>query len=129
MVVDRFDVIGRPVEGLSNREYRYNAGTLTVPRRTDVRPTEERGRYCLQHEAQARLLAGLKTLRLGTAPRLYTIGPLPGNKNLSIGDVVTLNMAAGVTQVNEPVLLHRHAATFALGRDVTACRWRNCFST
>lgn len=111
MVVDKFEVIGRPVEGLSNREYRYNASTLTVPRRTDVRPTEEQGRYCLQHEAQARLIAGLKTLRLSTPPRVYTIGPLPGNENLSIGDVVTLNMAAGVTTVNEAVvLLHRHGS-------------------
>lgn len=109
MVVDKFDVVGYPIEGLTNREYRYNAASLRVPRRTDIRPTSESGRYCLQHEAQAKLVAGLRIWRLSNPARIYTIGPIPGSKDLKVGDVVTLNISGGVTQANEDVVLvHRH---------------------
>lgn len=108
MVVDNLDVMGRPIEGLPNREHQVKLAVLRVPRQTDVEPTELRGRYALQHEAQAALVAGLKAFRLQTPPRMLTIGPMDGDSTLHVGDVIAVDLSGGISQINEAVvLLHR----------------------
>lgn len=130
LVVDKFDVIGWPIEGLSNREYRADRETLTVARRTDVRPevrrNEVRARYPLQLLAQARLVAELKSWRLQEPPLVLVIGPVPGDPRRHVGDVVTLDLADGISTIStRVVLLHRSGR---YGGPEESCRWEETWT-
>lgn len=126
IVVDKFDVFGYPLEGLPNREYRAEGGTLAVSRRHNIfpgqepRPLDVRSRFGLQTDAQARLIADLKLTRLAS-PRAIQIGPMPGDSSLRIGSVVTVNFADAISAfVGDVVLLHRSGSW---GGPPDACRW------
>lgn len=130
LVVDKFDVIGWPIEGLPNREYRCERNSLDVHRQTDVRPevrrTEVKVRYALQHEAQARLVAELKSWRLQEPPLVLQIGPVPGDPRLHVGDVVQLSLGDGISQIEElVVLLHRQGS---YGGPEQSCRWQEVWT-
>ena len=119
MVIRKFDVLGRPIEGLPNREYKADKNYLVVHRRTDVKPNEVKARYCLQHEAQAALVAELKAYRLQDPPVLLTVGPLPGNPELNVGSAITVNIAAGISQINKLVILLHRQGSYALRYEET----------
>jgi len=119
MVIRKFDVLGRPIEGLPNREYKADKNYLVVHRRTDVKPNEVKARACLQHEAQAALVAELKAYRLQDPPVLLTVGPLPGNPELNVGSAITVNIAAGISQINKLVILLHRQGSYALRYEET----------
>ena len=130
LVVDRFDVLGWPIEGLTNREYRSNRDNLEVQRRSDVRPevrrNEVRARYALQHLAQARLVAELKSWRLQDPPLVLVIGPVPGDPRRHVGDVIMLNLSDGISTINKRVvLLHRSGRYGGAEED---CRWEDTWT-
>jgi len=117
MVIRQFDVMGRPIEGLPNREYLADQtanSDMTVPRRSDVKPTEVKARYALQHEAQAALVAELKAYRLKDPPVLLTLGPMPGNPELNVGSAITVNIAAGISTINKLVILLYRQGNYGL---------------
>ncbi len=130
LVVDKFDILGWPIEGLSNREYRSNRDSLTVQRRTDVRPevrrAEVRARYAMQHLAQARLVAELKSWRLQDPPLVLVIGPVPGSALRHVGDVVMLSIGDGISQIDQRVLLLHRSGSFGGPED--SCRWEETWT-
>ena len=65
---------------------------------------------------QAQLIADLKSFRLMNPPLMLTVGPMPADASLNVGDVITVDVSAGSgSQVDKDVvLLHRHC-TFGLG--------------
>lgn len=122
IVVDKFTVVGWPIEGLPNREYRAEASVpLTVSRRHDVYPgqpvrLEVRSRYALQTEAQAKLIGDLKLQRLQEPALMLTIGPVPGDADRHVGDVVTVNLSEGISTINTPAVLLYRKGTFGVER-------------
>jgi len=104
MVIDKFDITGRPIEGLPERKYTKDMANLTIQRRSDVRATVERARYSIQTLAQARLIADLKAFRLEDPPQAITFS-MPADPTLNVGDVVTVNFAAAISTINDHFVL------------------------
>ncbi|MEN6303010.1 MAG: hypothetical protein ABFD96_09825 [Armatimonadia bacterium] len=111
LVLRQWDVYGYPIEGLPAKEQQLEADApLLVSRRHDVYggqqiKLEVRSRFCLQTEMQAELIAALKVHRLGEPPLFITIGPVPGDSALSVGDVVTVDLTTGVSTINADFVL------------------------
>ena len=120
IVVDRWDVVGWPLQGLPNREYRNEAASspaLEVSRRHDFYPGQEigpyqmRSRYSMQTEVQAKLVGDLRHTRLSGPPLFVEIGPVPGDIALNVGSVVTLTLTSNTTAINTDfVLVHRRGS-------------------
>jgi len=111
LVVDTFNILGRPLEGMPDRFYEANAAVpLTVSRRTDIRATEERARFAMQTYAQAKLIGDLKVFRTSGPPPTIMLGPMPCNPTLNVGSIITLDLSAvaSVAMDEDVILLSRN---------------------
>jgi hypothetical protein len=112
MVVDKFEVTARPISRDPDQEYSETLNLLDIQRRSDIRPTTDRVRYTLQTIAQAQLVAKLRAFRSSRPPLLVTLGPIPGNPDLKVGSVITLDITDAVTQLDTDIVLLRREGTF-----------------